>query len=162
MAGPKGPAGWDAWPMTGGSPGRTLLHMSQISVRHEERDRFRVAIRGNELVVDQPAPASGDEGPTPTELFVASLAACGAFYARRFLARHGLADGALTVTADFAMAADHSRVAPIALRVQTPAGVPPELRGALERVVDACTVHNSIRHGPAVSVEIVAKEPAPV
>lgn len=136
--------------------------MSRICVRHEERDRFRVAIRAHELVVDQPVPASGDEGPTPTELFVASLAACGAFYARRFLARHGLAEGALTVTADFAMAADHSRVASIALRVETPDGVPPELRGALERAVDACTVHNSIRQAPAVSLEIVAREPAHV
>ncbi len=136
--------------------------MSRICVRHEERDRFRVAIGAHELVVDQPAPASGDEGPTPTELFVASLAACGAFYARRFLARHGLADGALTVTADFAMAGDHSRVASITLRVETPDGVPPGLRGALERAVDACAVHSSIRQAPAVSLEIVAKESARV
>jgi uncharacterized OsmC-like protein len=128
--------------------------MGSISVRHELRDRFRVGIRSHELLVDQPAPTSGDDGPTPTELFVASLAACAAFYARRFLARRGLADGALTVRADFAMAADHSRVASIVLHVETPDGVPAELRGALERVVAACTVHESIRQAPAVSLEI--------
>ncbi len=134
--------------------------MSRICVRHEERDRFRVAIGAHELVVDQPAPASGDEGPTPTELFVASLAACGAFYARRFLARHGLADGALTVTADFAMADDHSRVASITLRVETPDEVPPGLRGPLERAVHGCTVHRSIRQAPEVSLEVIVGEPA--
>ena len=71
--------------------------MTTITVRHEARDRFRISIRGHEVLVDQPLPASGDAGPTPTELFVASLAACAGFYARRFLARHGLPDGELAI-----------------------------------------------------------------
>jgi putative redox protein len=32
----------------------------------------------------------GDVGPTPTELFVAGLASCVAFYARRYLRRHDI------------------------------------------------------------------------
>lgn len=129
--------------------------MSQIAVRHEAVDRFRIQIRGHEVVVDQPAPASGDAGPTPTELFVASLAACAGFYARRFLARHGVADGELSIACDFGWASDHSRVTAVALRVETPRGIPEELHSALMRVLEHCTVHESIRETPTVSYEIV-------
>ena len=134
--------------------------MSQMTVHHEALDRFRIAIRGHEVVVDQPAPASGDAGPTPTELFVASLASCAGFFARRFLARHGLADGELVIACDFGWAADHSRVTAIALRIETPHGVPDELRPALMRVLDHCTVHESLRAVPNVTYDIVAARAA--
>jgi putative redox protein len=131
--------------------------MSQITVRHDTNDRFSIDLRGHRIVVDQPPPASSDAGPTPTELFVASLAACAAFYARRFLARHGVADGELVVTADFAWAADHSRVAAVAIRVETPRGIPEALRPALVRVLDHCTVHESIRQELVVNFHLVAE-----
>ena len=129
--------------------------MTRISVLHETGDRFRIAIRGHELVVDQPA--SGDGGPTPTELFVASLVSCAAFYARRFLARHGVADGDLTVSADFAWADDHSRVTAVAITVDARHGIAEDLRPALERVVEHCTVHESIAKHLAVTWEFVAR-----
>ena len=129
--------------------------MSQIAVRHEVGDRFRIQVRGHDVIVDQPA--SGDAGPTPTELFVAGLASCAAFFARRFLSRHGLADAELGVTADFAFSEDHTHVAKIALRIDTPRPIPPELEPALLRVVEHCTVHESLRTVPTVSFAFVAE-----
>jgi putative redox protein len=129
--------------------------MPVITVRHEARDRFRISIRGHDLVVDQPAPASGDDGPTPTELFVASLAGCAAFYARRFLARHGLPDGELLISTEFSWAPDHSRIGSIALRVHVPRGVADGLAPALLRAIEQCTVHESIRQIPIVTCDIV-------
>lgn len=126
-----------------------------ITVRHETNDRFRIDVRGHELVVDQPAPASGDAGPTPTELFVASLAGCAAFFARRFLARHGLPDGELAVTADFTWSSDHSRVERIALHVELPTPIEPELEAGLLRTIDRCTVEVSIRAQPVITRDVV-------
>lgn len=134
--------------------------MSQIDVRHEADDRFRMTVRGHEIVVDQPAPSSGDAGPTPTELFVASLAGCAGFYARRFLARHGIGDGELAVRADFSWAADHSRVAEIRLRIETAHGIPESLQPALMRVLEHCTVHESLRQPPIVSFDVVPEDAA--
>lgn len=128
--------------------------MALISVRHDSLDRFTIDVRGHEIVVDQPQ--SGDTGPTPTELWVASLAACAAFYARRFLARHGLDDGQLTVTSDFVWAADHSRVDAISLRVESAAGIPEELHEALRRVLARCTVQASLDQAPTITKEIVS------
>ena len=131
--------------------------MSQITVHHEAVDRFRIEVREHTVVVDQPVPTSGDAGPTPTELFVASLAACAGFYARRFLARHGLSDGELEIAADFAFSADHSRVAAVAIRLEVPGGVPDALRPALMRTLEHCTVHESLREAPTVSFDVVAE-----
>ena len=129
--------------------------MSTISVLHETGDRFRIKIRDHDVIVDQPG--SGDRGPTPTELFVASLVACAAFYARRFLARRGVEDGDLTVTGDFAWAEDHSRVTAVAIRVETTDGVPEDLHAALARVVEHCTVHESIAKQLVVTWDFAAR-----
>ncbi len=126
--------------------------MTQITVRHRAADRFEIDVRGHTIVTDQPG--SGDAGATPTELFVASLAACTGFYARRFLARHGVGDGELLVACDFTWTADHSRVAAIALRIEVPGGIADDLRPAILRVLEQCTVHESLRQAPDVTFEI--------
>ena len=126
-----------------------------ITVTHEHGDRMGIRVRGHDLVTDQPISDGGDDaGPTPTELFVAGLAACVGFYAERFLRRHGT-DAGLSVTCDFAMSADRpSRVASVDLRIDVPGQLREDLREALLRAVDHCTVHNSLRTPPAVRVEI--------
>jgi putative redox protein len=131
-----------------------------ITVTHVSGDRFAIQVRGHRLEVDQPLADGGqDTGPTPTELFVASLAACVAFYGRRFLARHDLEAAGLRVDCRATMSTDRpARVASVTLDI---AGVP-ELadnrRKALLAVVDHCTVHNSLRTPPEVRVTLA--EPA--
>lgn len=126
-----------------------------ITVTYERGDRMAIRVRGHDLVVDQPMDAGGeDAGPTPTELFVAGLAACVGFYSERFLRRHGAADG-LSVTCDFAMSTDRpSRVASVDLRIEVPGSLRDDLRDALLRAAEHCTVHNSLRTPPAVRMEI--------
>lgn len=128
--------------------------MNELSVRHDAGDRFTIFVRGHEVVVDQPA--TGDSAPTPTELFVASLASCVAFFARRFLSRHGVADGELSVGCEFEWSADHSRVAGVGIRVQLDRPLDDDLRTALQRVVEHCTVHQSILTPPAMSMTIAS------
>jgi putative redox protein len=132
-----------------------------ITITHEHGDRMAIRVRGHNLVTDQPISGGGDDaGPTPTELFVASLAACAGFYAERFLRRHG-PDAGLSITCDFAMSTDRpSRVASVDLRIDVPGPLREDLREALLRAVDQCTVHNSLRTPPAVHVEIRDSVPA--
>lgn len=125
--------------------------MERIEVRHETGDRYRIRIRDHELTVDQAE--TGDTAPNPTELFVASLASCVAFYAGRFCARHGIDPTGLAVETDWEFAEDRpARVARIDVRVTVPVGFPPDKRERLQAVVDHCTVHNSIVHPPDISI----------
>lgn len=137
--------------------------MEEIDVTYRSGDRYRIAIRGHTLEVDQPVDAGGeDRAPTPTELFIASLASCAAFYAGRYLRRHDLPVDGLRVEAGFTWAKDRpSRVAAIALRVMLPVGFPEERRESLLAVVEHCTVHNSIVRPPEIAFELeTAREAA--
>jgi putative redox protein len=133
-----------------------VRQVTEILVDHIERDRFRVRVREHELVVDQPTEAGGDDaGPTPTELFVAGLASCVAFYAERFLGRHSIPSKGLRVESGFEMAEDRPpRVDRVWIRVSVPVALSCVLRTTLERVVDQCTVHNSLREPPAVLITV--------
>lgn len=128
----------------------------RVTVRHAGGDAYAVTVRGHAVLVDQPEADGGrDAAATPTELLVASLASCVAFYAGRYLLRHGLDRSGLAVTAEFTMASGRpARVGDVRLRISVPAGIPPQRRDALLAVASHCTVHNTLRQQPGISIEL--------
>jgi putative redox protein len=136
--------------------------MGHIEVLHASGDRFLARVRDHDIVVDQPRDDGGDDlGPTPTELFVTGLATCVAFYAERFLRRHGLAVEGLRVDCHFSMSDDRpARVASIDLDVSTPAELDPSQRAAMRAVVAHCTVHNSLTRPPSIRIELSTRAKA--
>lgn len=129
--------------------------MMPVSVTHDGGDRFSIAIRGHVVHVDQPESDGGDDtAPSPTELFVASLASCVAFYARGYLKRHDLPEKGLAVTGQAQLGAKPSRVVSLTVTLTLPEGVPEEKRQALLAVASHCTVHNTLTHTPEVLVQL--------
>jgi putative redox protein len=128
----------------------------RVAVRHVGGDAYAITARGHQVLTDQPVADGGsDAAVTPTELLVASLASCVAFYAGRYLLRHGLDRAGLAVTAEFDTAADRpARVGAVRLRITVPGGVPAQRTGALLAVASHCTVHNTLRQQPDVTIEL--------
>jgi uncharacterized OsmC-like protein len=132
-------------------------HTRRLRVDHDGADRFRIGVRGHTMSVDQTVADGGDDsGPTPTELFVAGLASCVAFYVRRFLARHELPALGLAVTADFDMTAHPARVGEVRLQIHLPTELSPPRQAALLAVAAHCTVHNTLLQPPAVAIALAA------
>jgi uncharacterized OsmC-like protein len=130
-----------------------------LQVDHRGGDRFDIRVRGHTITVDQPVDRGGeDQAPTPTELFVASLASCVAFYARRHLRRHHLDAGGLAVRAAYTVADRPARVGSVAVELTVPPGVPESRRTALLAVARHCTVHNTLTHPPAISITVDEQE----
>lgn len=129
----------------------------QLTVSYVSGEAYDVAIRGHRVRMDQPADAGGgDEAPTPTEMFVASLVACVAYYAGRYLTRHGYSRDGLSVSASFDMASDRpARVNSIRIAVTVPDEVPADRRPALAAVASHCTVHNSLVTPPEIGLELL-------
>ena len=128
-----------------------------LNVAHCEADRFVITVRGHQIEVDQPVEDGGsDLAATPTELFVASLAGCVAYYARRYLARHALPEEGLAVRAAYTIVPRPARVGEISLEIELPTGVPADRHAALLAVASHCTVHNSLESPPAVKIELAA------
>jgi uncharacterized OsmC-like protein len=129
--------------------------MTDVLVRYERGDRLTVAVRGHSITVDQPVSDGGEDfGPTPTELFVSGLAACVGFYAQRFLRRHALDPGGLVVECDYEFSREGpARVSGIRITVTAPS-LPNALRVPFGRVIEHCTVHNSLVQPPTVTLEL--------
>jgi uncharacterized OsmC-like protein len=146
--------------MTQVSPNGTTAvapEVKRLDVRFCAGQSYEVAVGRHRIVVDQPTDVGGeDAGPTPTELFVASLASCVAFYAGRYLSRHGVRPDGLGVAATFELSAGRpNRVAVIRLEVRVPEDLPADRRPALLAVVSHCTVHNSLTTPPDVTIDLV-------
>ncbi len=129
---------------------------NQMEISFIAGESYEVAVRGHRILVDQPADAGGeDTAPTPTELFVASLASCIAFYAGRYLTRHGYDRTGLTVSASYDLATTRpARVSGMRISVKVPTDLPQERWPALQAVVSHCTVHNTLHNPPEVSIEL--------
>ena len=134
--------------------------MATLSVHADGGDRYSIRMGRHTIVVDQPVEAGGtDTGPTPTDLFVASLASCTAHYAGRFLRRHGISSDGLEVACAFEMATDRpARVGTISLDVLVPAGMPHDLDDRLRAVIEHCTVKNSIATPPTIELHLRATD----
>ncbi len=128
--------------------------MGTISVRQIEGDHFAIDVRGHALEVDQPVDAGGtDAAPTPSELFVASLASCAAFYVGRYLRRHIAAGHLWSVECRYKWSADQpAHIDEVEIALILPPGLTDEARDGAVRAADQCAVVRSIRAGLAVRV----------
>ncbi len=146
---------WRRLELLGDTESLRWLRRPPLRVEHRGGDQFDINVRGHVVRVDQPVQGGGqDTAPTPTELFVASLASCVAFYARRYLARHDLPTQGLAVEATYDMGTRPARVSGIDLRLILPDGVPPERREPLLAVATHCSVHNTLTTAPQVSITL--------
>jgi uncharacterized OsmC-like protein len=136
--------------------------MNTIGVTHLAKNRYQVAVGRHQLIVDQPVTAGGEDlGPTAVQLFATSLVACTAHYAGSYLVRHGLSAEGLVVEGDFAMADDGPpRIASMSVRITPPPGLAAPLQAGLLAVASHCTVHNTLRQPPTVTIAL-ADQPIP-
>src|SRR5580704_14044945 len=83
--------------------------------------KFEVAARGHRVICDQPMDNGGsDQGMTPPEFLLASLATCAAYYATQYLKTRGLAAGDLQVRVTAEKAAQPARLSSFRIEVTAP------------------------------------------
>ena len=130
------------------------MPVRRVHVRYVAGDRLAIDVGDHRLVVDQPVADGGeDAGPTPTELFIASLTSCMGFFAQRFLRRNGIDASALQIDALTTTTDRPHRVASIEIVLDAP-GMDDALQAGLRRVVEHCTVHNALSAPPEVRIAI--------
>ncbi len=136
---------------------RPVLAPGQIEVSFVSGELYAVHMRGHHMLTDQPVKDGGrDVAATPTELLVASLASCVAFYSGRYLSRHDISRAGLQVSGRFELTGGPARVGVIRLRIRVPAEFPAERAAALLAVASHCTVHNTLRTPPAVDIALAS------
>ncbi|HZK74733.1 MAG TPA: OsmC family protein [Clostridia bacterium] len=131
--------------------------MARITVKHRHGQSFSIHVRGFALVSDEPVTLRGDdEGPTPTELMVAGLAACAADEVVKSLGDDGLSFDLTEVGADFGWDADGGRVAWVRLSVTLPEKISESTRQKLQQAMLSCPARKMLAEPPNVEYELTA------
>ena len=130
-----------------------------LTVRLLSETEFEITCRNHRIVVDQPKSEKGtDRGMTPVELLNASLASCAAYYATTFLKRHVTDLKGLTIEGTWQYAEDPHRIGAMQLRIVSPSSLTKSEKDGLLRAVDHCTVENTLKHVPRVTIEVDCDE----
>jgi putative redox protein len=129
--------------------------MATITTTHEGDMRFRTELGGHVLTIDVPPEMGGrNRGPTPPQLFVASLGSCVAAYVANYCDRARIDDHGLAVDVTFDKADDPTRLVNLHIVVRLPNASCGDRLEALRRVAEHCPVHATIATLEDVSIEI--------
>ena len=131
----------------------------EVTVDHLGAVQFEIKARQHTIACDQPPENGGfDEGMTPPELLLASLASCAAFYAAQYLRKFGLAtEGThVRVTAD-KVKDTVARIDNFRIEIETPLTLTEQHRAGVERAVHHCLIHNTLLHPPKIAIELQEK-----
>lgn len=131
------------------------MSQATISIRHEGGYKFRLKCREHEIVTDLPHSSGGtNHGPTPPEYLAAALGSCVGVYVVDYCQRTGIPYEGMRIELKWEDGKAPSRVANIEVSVALPQGVPEEHREKLQRVAEACKVHNTLMHPPTVKIDL--------
>ena len=131
--------------------------MARINIKHRHGQSFDIQVRGYRLVSDEPVTLGGDdEGPTPTELMVAGLAACAADEVVKCLVAVGARFEPTEVGADFAWDAEGRRVASIRLSVTLPDQISENTRQKVLLSMLSCPARKMLAEPADVEYEVNA------
>lgn len=128
----------------------------EVTVEHLGAVQFEIKARHHSIACDQPAENGGyDEGMTPPELLLASLASCAAFYAAQYLRKFKLATEGTHVRVVADKVKDPvPRIDNFRIEIETPVDLSDQHRAGVERAVHHCLVHNTLLHPPKIAIEI--------
>ena len=126
----------------------------QVLAQYLGESKFEVAARGHRVICDQPMDNGGsDQGMSPPEFLLASLATCAAYYATQYLKARGLAAGDLKVRVSAEKAAQPARLASFRIEVTAP-GLDERHQAGILRAVKACLIHNTLLGAPNIEVTV--------
>jgi uncharacterized OsmC-like protein len=133
--------------------------MAKITTIYKGDMLFESQLGAHSVIVDVPASMGGkDRGPTPPELFVASLGTCvGAFVAQN-CGRSGIDAADMTVDVTFDKVENPTRLVNLKVRVDLPHGQCADRQAAIHRVAEHCPVHETILMLQGIDIDIVGKE----
>ncbi|HEX6472888.1 MAG TPA: OsmC family protein [Streptosporangiaceae bacterium] len=123
---------------------------------HAYDHEYAALVRGNLIHINRPHSMGGAEAvATPTELFLANLAASVANAARRYLARHGVPGELLEVAAIYDTGdRPPSWIRSIDVHIRPQAVIPEQHRAGLIAVARSCVIHNSMVWTPDIRVDL--------
>ena len=126
----------------------------EVTAQYLEHTKFEVAARTHKIICDQPLDNGGsDEGMSPPEFLLASLATCAGYYAAQYLKIRKLPTENLKVSVSAEKAVQPARLASFRIEVLA-SGLDEHHEAGILRAVKACLVHNTLLGEPSIEVMV--------
>lgn len=130
--------------------------MPTITTHHRGDMLFESIVGNHSIEIDVPASMGGsDRGPTPPEVFVASLGSCVGAFVANYCRNVGIDAEGLTVDMSFDKADDPTRLVNLRVVVKLPNGEVGRRGDALLRVAQHCPVHETIETVKGIEFELL-------
>lgn len=128
----------------------------EVTAQYIGNSKFEVAARGHRVICDQPLDNGGtDQGMSPPEFLLASLATCAAYYTTQYLTTRGLVVEDLSVRVTAEKALRPARLASFRIEVTAP-GLEERHEAGVLRAVKACLIHNTLLGAPSFEIAVNA------
>ena len=132
--------------------------MAQITTYYKGDMLFESKLGEHSVLVDVPPSMGGaDRGPTPPQLFIASLGACVGAFVANYCGKSGIEVSDMTVDVSFDKVEDPTRLVNLKIKVNLPNGDCEKRQKALLRVAEHCPVHETIATLEGIDIEINGK-----
>ena len=129
--------------------------MPAICVKHMGDMAFETRIGNHKLLIDIPPENNGkDRGPTPPQLFIASLSSCIAVFATSYCNNVGINTEGLSVTLSFDKLKEPSRLGNLKAVITIPKGDVEKREKAVIRASEHCVIHETIRSSPDIEITL--------
>lgn len=135
--------------------------MATITTTYQGDMLFESQLGNHKVQIDVPANMGGsDRGPTPPELFVASLGSCVGAFAATYCRQAGIDTADMTVDVSFDKVGNPTRLTNLAITVNLPYGDCSGREKALLRVAEHCPVHETISMLEGINIQFNGKQEA--
>ncbi|HEY3439917.1 MAG TPA: OsmC family protein [Paludibaculum sp.] len=129
----------------------------ELTVNYLGDVQFEAETRGHKIVCDQPLDSGGaDEGMTPPEFLLASLATCAGFYAVQYLNARKLPSEGLKVVVTAQKVPNPARLDQFVLTIETPTELSEKDAEGVRRSAEKCLVKNTMLMPPSISLSVTA------
>ncbi len=127
--------------------------MEKLNVNYLGGRSFEASVRNHKFRIDLPLIARGkDTGPTPPELFVASLASCIGMYLVFYCEKANLDPAGIKIETNYEKTAD--RIEKISAEFSLPSAKSEKERKEAMEWAEKCLIHNTIQHKPEIKITL--------
>ena len=132
-----------------------------IEVNFPGGKKVGASVNGHVILTDQPASNGGENtAPSPFDLFLASIATCGGFYAAEFCHKRDIGLEGLSLRLVCEPDPETRLYGKMIFELCLPAGFPEDQVDALKRSINACTVKKHMMDTPAFDIRVKETVPA--
>lgn len=127
----------------------------ELTVNYLGDVQFEAEARGHKIICDQPLENGGaDEGMTPPEFLLASLATCAGFYAVQYLKVRNLPSEGLRIRITAEKVKPPARLDQFVINIETPGVYEEKDVEGIRRSAEKCLVKNTMLVTPAIAVQV--------